>query len=116
LHSTWTVKWDSPDFRQTRRIEQMSTMRASTLRRSLITGAALAAASFAGQTPASTMEEVIAHGTTAVVAAQQAQFEADMAAYVHSVQSELKNSVREHLEQAGAPKLRLALTTVSNRG
>lgn len=94
----------------------MSTMRATTLRRSLTTGAALAAALLAGQTPAAMMEEVITRGTTTIVASQQARFEAEMAAYMRSVQLELKDSVRQHLEQAGAPKLRLAQTTESIRG
>lgn len=94
----------------------MSIMRANTLRHSLTTSAALAAALLAGQTPAATIEEVVARDTMALVAMQRADFEAEMASYVRSVQIELKDSVRRHLEQAGAPKLRLAQTTESVRG
>ena len=93
----------------------MNTMRASMLRR-LATGAALGAALLVGQTQAAIMEEVVAHGTMHVAAAQQAHFEAEMASYVRTVQLELRAFVRENLERSAAPKLRLADMTVSNRG
>ena len=94
----------------------MNTMRATTLRRNLTIGAALAAALFASQTPAATMEEVVARGTNSVAAAQRAHFEAEMASYVRAVTMELRDSVRENLAQSGAPKLRLAQRTGLNRG
>jgi len=93
----------------------MNTMRASTLRR-LTTGAALAAALLAGQTQAAMMEEVVAHGTTHIAAAQQAHFDAEMAAYVRTVQLELKAFVRQNLQQSAAPTPRLAPKMASNRG
>ena len=63
----------------------MNTMRATTLRRNLTIGAALAAALFASQASAATMEEVVARGTNSVAAAQRAHFEAEMASYVRAV-------------------------------
>ena len=93
----------------------MNTMRASTLRR-LTTGAVLAAALLAGQAQAAIMEEVVAHGTMRVAAAQQAHFEAEMASYVRTVQLELRAFVRQSLEQSAAPQLQLTPTTASNRG
>lgn len=94
----------------------MSIQRANTLRRSLITGAALAAALGAARAPAATMEEVVAHGSVAVAVAQRARFEAEMAAYVRDVKHELEQAVRRSLKESSGPALRLAQATESHRG
>jgi hypothetical protein len=94
----------------------MSTRRAITLTRNLTAATFFAAAIFAGQASASTMEEIIVHGKIVSAETQRQHFEAEMAAYLSSVDSELKNSVRQHLERTVGPKLRLAEASRSNRG
>ena len=95
---------------------QMSNTRANALRHSLTAGVVLATVLFAGRAPAATMEEVTAHGTTTIAAAQQAHLEAEMASYVRKVEIEIKDSVQRSLEQSSTPGLRLAQLTASNRG
>jgi len=71
----------------------MSNTRANALRRSLTAGVVLATISYAGLASAATMEEVTAHGTTTIAAAQQAHLNAEMASYVRKVEIEIKDSV-----------------------
>lgn len=94
----------------------MSTNRARTLRHRLATGAALATTLVAINAPALAMEEVIARGTTAKIAGQKAEFEAEMASYARAVEIALRNAALRNLENSGAPTLRLARVTESHRG
>ena len=65
---------------------------------------------------AETLEEITVHGTTASVRAQQASFEAEMAAYVRSVEADIEDATRQHLSEAQPPKIRLALASELHRG
>jgi hypothetical protein len=67
---------------------------------------------------AAAIEEVVVHGSTAVMGASlhQAHFEADMAAYVKDVEAALRSSVRDDLERSAAPQFRLARLAASHRG
>ncbi len=65
---------------------------------------------------ADTLEEVTVLETSATARAQQANFEAEMAAYVRSVEAAIEDTRRQHLREAQPPRIRLALARESHRG
>ena len=82
-------------------------------------GALAAAALILGTSAAAqagTMEEIIVRGTSATARAQQAIFEAEMAAYVRSVEAAIEDARRQHLREAQPPQIRLALAGELHRG
>ena len=82
-------------------------------------GALAAAALILGMsaaTQAETLEEITVHGTTASARVQQANFEAEMAAYVRSVEADIEDSRRQRLREAQLPRIRLALARALHRG
>ena len=83
-------------------------------------GALLAAAALilgmSAATQAETLEEVTVHGTMASARAQRASFEAEMAAYVRSVEADIEDATRQHLREAPPPQIRLALVGELHRG
>ena len=65
---------------------------------------------------ADTLEEITVLETSAAARAQQVNFEAEMAAYVRSVEAAIEEARRQHLRQAQPPRIRLALAGESHRG
>jgi hypothetical protein len=82
-------------------------------------GALAAAALILGMSAAAqgeTLEEITVHGTSAAARAQQENFEAEMAAYVRSVEAAIEDARRLRLQMAPLPQIRLALAAGSHRG
>ncbi len=82
-------------------------------------GALAAAALILGMSAAAqaeTMEEVIVYGTSVTARARQENFEAEMAAYVRSVEAAIEDARRQHLREAQPPQIRLALAGELHRG
>ena len=81
---------------------------------------ALAAAALilgmSGAAQAETLEEITVHGSSATARAQQANFEAEMAAYIRSVEAAIEDARRQHLRQAQPRRIRLALAGELHRG
>ncbi len=65
---------------------------------------------------AETLEEITVHGTSAQARVQQENFEAEMAAYVRSVEAAIEDTRRQHLREARPPRIRLARLGESHRG
>jgi hypothetical protein len=65
---------------------------------------------------AETLEEITVQATAAAVRAQQVNFEAEMAAYVRSVEADIEAAQRQRLREARPPKIRVALANESHRG
>jgi len=65
---------------------------------------------------AETLEEITVHETSAALRTQQANFEAEMAAYVRSVEAAIKATQRQRLRQARPPQFRVALASEPHRG
>ena len=62
------------------------------------------------------LEEITVHETSAAARAQRANFEAEMAAYVRSVEAAIEDARRQRLREAQAPQIRLALARELHRG
>ena len=65
---------------------------------------------------AETLEEITVRATAATARAQQASFQADMAAYVRSVEADIEKARQRHLRETRLPEIRLALAGESHRG
>ena len=62
------------------------------------------------------LEEITVHETSAAARAQRANFEAEMAAYVRSVEAAIEDARRQRLSEAQPPQIRLALASELHRG
>jgi len=94
----------------------MKTLRRHGCQRTLVLGIALGLGCAALAPTSFAMEEVIAHGAIADRAVDTQRLEAEIAAYIKTVELESKDSVKASLESATAPKLYIALASESHRG
>jgi hypothetical protein len=62
------------------------------------------------------LEEITVHETSAAARAQRANFEAEMAAYVRSVEAAIEEARRQRLREARPPQIRVALAHELRRG
>lgn len=65
---------------------------------------------------AETLEEITVQATSAAAHAHKANFEAEMAAYVRSVEAAIDAAQRQRLREARPPQLRVALANELHRG